>query len=104
MVKEAEILGNRAIEKARAQVQKIRSEIVDLRNQRDIFVAKFQALTQAQSDFLEQLRFTDADVVEESMEERSSAPAAQSSAPADGEAEQTDSESKPSSKEDPGEG
>ena len=69
MVKEAEILGNRAIEKARSQVQKIRSEIVDLRNQRDLFVAKFQALTQAQLDFLEQLRFTDADVVEEPMED-----------------------------------
>ena len=96
MVKEAEILGNRAIEKARAQVQKIRSEIVDLRNQRDLFVAKFQALTQAQSDFLGQLKFTDADVVEEPMEERASAPAAQNASRDDGKNERTESESEPS--------
>ncbi len=99
MVKEAEILGNRAIEKARAQVQSIRSEIVDLRNQRDLFVAKFQALTQAQSDFLEQLRFTDADVVEEPMEGRASGPAVQGAPQV--EDEQMESESEPSSKEVP---
>lgn len=87
MVKEAEILGNRAIEKARAQVQKIRSEIVDLRNQRDLFVAKFQALTQAQADFLEQLRFTDADVVEELVDERAPPPVAPNAQQVEGEAE-----------------
>ncbi len=68
MVKEAEILGNRAVEKARVQVQTIRSEIVDLKNQRDMFVARFQALVQAQSNFLAQLSFADADVVKESVE------------------------------------
>jgi len=65
IVKEAEILGNRAIEKAREHVHIIRSEIVDLKNQRDLFVARFQALVQAQADFLAQLSFTDPDVVKE---------------------------------------
>ncbi len=68
IVKEAEVLGNRAVEKARVQIQTIRSEIVVLKNQRDMFVARFQALVQAQSDFLAQLSFTDADVVKESVE------------------------------------
>ncbi|MDA0746567.1 MAG: DivIVA domain-containing protein [bacterium] len=69
VVKEAEILANRAVEKARVQVQTIRSEIVDLKNQRDMFVARFQALVQAQADFLAQLEFTDADVIQEQLEE-----------------------------------
>ncbi len=65
IVKEAEILANRAIEKARSQVRAVRSDIVDLKNQRDMFVARFQALVQAQGDFLAQLTFTDADVIQE---------------------------------------
>ena len=69
IVKEAEILGNRAVEKARAQVRAVRSDIVDLKNQRDMFLARFQALVQAQSDFLAQLSFTDADVIKEEIEE-----------------------------------
>ncbi|MCZ6634096.1 MAG: DivIVA domain-containing protein [bacterium] len=69
IVKEAEIRSNRAIEKARAQVHTIRAEIVDLKNQRDMFVAKFNALVQAQGDFLAQLQFSDPDVVQESMPE-----------------------------------
>ena len=67
LVKEAEIRGNRAIEKARSHVHTIRAEIVDLKNQRDMFVSKFQALVQAQGDFLAQLRFTDPDVVQEAV-------------------------------------
>lgn len=67
IVKEAEIRGNRAIEKARAHVHTIRAEIVDLKNQRDMFVAKFQALVQAQDDFLAQLKFIDPDVVQEAV-------------------------------------
>ncbi len=43
----------------------VRSDIVDLKNQRDMFVARFQALVQAQGDFLAQLTFTDADVIQE---------------------------------------
>jgi cell division initiation protein len=69
MLKEAELLANRAIEKARTQVQTIRSEVIELRNQRDLFLARFQALTQAQADFLAQLEFTDTDVVQETIEE-----------------------------------
>ena len=69
MVKEAELLANRAIEKARSQVHTIRAEVVELRNQRDLFVARFQALTQAQTDFLAQLEFTDTNVVQEALED-----------------------------------
>lgn len=68
IVKDSEIRGNRAIEKARAQVHTIRAEIVDLKNQRDMFVSKFQALVQAQGDFLGQLKFTDPDVVQETVQ------------------------------------
>ena len=68
IVKEAEILANQAVEKARTQVRAIRTDIVDLKNQRDMFVAKFQALVQAQGDFLAQLTFTDADVIKEEIQ------------------------------------
>lgn len=67
VVKDAEIRGNRAIEKARMHVHDIRAEIVDLKNQRDLFVSRFQALVQAQGDFLVQLQFSDPDVVQESV-------------------------------------
>ncbi len=69
IVKDAEIRGNRAIEKARVHVHDIRAEIVDLKNQRDLFLARFQALVQAQADFLMQLKFSDPDVVQESVPE-----------------------------------
>ena len=69
IVKEAEILGNRAIEKARSRVQTIRSEIVNLKNRRDLFVSKFQALLQAQSDFLSRLSLTEPEVVKESIDD-----------------------------------
>jgi cell division initiation protein len=69
IVKEAEILANRAVEKARAQVRAIRADIVGLKNQRDMFVARFQALVQAQGDFLAQLSFADGDVIKEELEE-----------------------------------
>jgi len=69
IVKEAEILANRAVEKARVQVRAIRSDIVDLKNQRDMFLMKFQALVQAQGDFLAQLSFTDADVIKEEIQD-----------------------------------
>ncbi len=69
MVKEAEIFGNRAIEKARTQVEVIRREVVDLRNRRDLFVAKLRALVQAHSDFLSQFSFRDGDAVNASADE-----------------------------------
>ena len=65
IVKEAEIRSNRAIEKARVQVHEIRTEIVELQNQRDMFLSRFKALVQAQTDFLEQLEITTFDVVQE---------------------------------------
>ena len=68
IVKESEIRGNRAIEKARQQVQAIRNEIVDLKNQRDQFATRLQALIQAQSDHLAQLSFIDPPVVDEGLE------------------------------------
>ena len=69
MVKEAEIFGNRAIEKARAQVEVIRREVVDLRNRRDMFVAKLRALVEAHSDFLSQFSFRDGEPVSPSEDE-----------------------------------
>lgn len=68
IVKESEISANRAVEQARDQVRKIRSEIVDLKNQRDLFVAKVQALVAAQSDFLSGLELSDPDVISEQSE------------------------------------
>ena len=53
----------------------IRTEIIDLKNQRDMFVSKFQALVQAQADFLAQLQFTDPDVVQEVVSESEGAEA-----------------------------
>lgn len=55
IVKEAEALGNRAVEKARSFVRQMRSELVNLKSRRDMFIARFQSLLQAQSDFLAQL-------------------------------------------------
>ncbi len=69
IVKEADISGNRAIEKARNHVQMIRNEIVELKNQRDQFTARLQALIQAQQDCLAQLTFSDPPVVEELVDE-----------------------------------
>lgn len=65
VVKEAEIRSNRAIEKARTQVHDIRTEIVELQNQRDMFLSRFKALVQVQTDFLNQLEVTTFDVVQE---------------------------------------
>lgn len=68
IVKESEIRGNRAVEKARQYVQQIRSEIINLKNQRDQFITRLQALIQAQSDYLEQLSFLEGPVVDEGLE------------------------------------
>lgn len=65
IIKEADIRGNRAIEKARNHVQMIRNEIVELKNQRDQFATRLQVLVQTQNDYLSQLTFTDPPVVEE---------------------------------------
>lgn len=65
VVKEAEIRSNRAIEKARTQVHDIRTDIVELQNQRDMFLSRFKALVQVQTDFLNQLEVTTFDVVQE---------------------------------------
>lgn len=69
IVKEAEITANRSVERARSLVRDIRSEIVDLKNQRDLFVAKIQALVTAQADFLGNLELTDPDAISEVEEE-----------------------------------
>lgn len=69
IVKEAEIRANRAIEEARAHVREIRSEIVELKNQRDLFVARIQALVNAQSAFLDTLQLSDPDAISEMTEE-----------------------------------
>lgn len=65
IIKEADIRGNRAIEKARNHVQMIRNEIVELKNQRDQFATRIQVLVQSQHDYLAQLTFSDPPVVEE---------------------------------------
>ncbi len=69
IVKEAEIRSNRAIEKARTQVHDIRTEIVELQNQRDMFLSRFKALVQVQTDFLDQLKVATFDVVQEDIPE-----------------------------------
>lgn len=69
IVKEAEIRSNRAIEKARTQVHDIRTEIVELQNQRDMFLSNFKALVQIQTDFLDQFQMTTSDVVQEDIPE-----------------------------------
>ena len=63
IVKEAEALGNRAVEKARSHVRQMRNEIVNLISHRDMFVARYRSLVQAQSDFLAQLSQDDDDDV-----------------------------------------
>ncbi|HAA75902.1 TPA: septum formation initiator [Candidatus Latescibacteria bacterium] len=69
IIKEADIRGNRAIEKARNHVQMIRNEIVELKNQRDQFATRLGALIQLQQDYLTQLEFSDPPVVEELVDE-----------------------------------
>ncbi len=69
IMKEADIRGNRAIEKARNHVQMIRNEIVELKNQRDQFASRLGTLIQSQGDYLAQLAFTDPPVVEELVDE-----------------------------------
>jgi len=85
IVREAEIRGNRAIEKARSHVQSIRAEIVDLKNKRDMFLARFRALVQSQGDFLAQLSLSDPEVVKES----DSGAADASGSPSDGDGQQS---------------
>lgn len=67
IVSEAEVCGNKAIEKARTFVHSIRSEILDLKNQRDFFLSQLRTLVRVQSDFLAQISFTDPDVVKASI-------------------------------------
>lgn len=67
IVKEAEIRSNRAIEKARVQVNELRTEIMQLQNQRDMFTSKFKTLVQIQTDFLDQLEMPTFDVVQENI-------------------------------------
>ena len=69
IIKEADIRGNRAVEKSRNHVQMIRNEIVELKNQRDQFATRLQVLVQTQHDYLAQLTFTDPPVVEELVDE-----------------------------------
>lgn len=65
ILKESEINANRAVEKARSHVSAIRAEIVDLKNQRDLFVSKINALVAAQAEFMDALELGDPDVVSE---------------------------------------
>ncbi len=67
IVKEAEIRSSRAIEKARTQMQEIRTELVELQNQRDMFLSKFKALVQVQTDFLDQFQMTPFNVVKDNI-------------------------------------
>ena len=69
IIRESEVRANSAVEDARIQVREIRSEIVDLKNQRDLFVAKIQALVTAQSDFLDSLELSNPDAISELVEE-----------------------------------
>jgi cell division initiation protein len=65
IVKEAKALGNRAVEKARSHVRQMRNELVNLKSRRDMFIARFQSLLQAQSDFLVQLSGDEFDGVDD---------------------------------------
>ncbi len=57
IVKEAEIVAERAIEQARGQVSRIKAEIVSLKTQRDTFLARLKGIIEAQAEFLKDLRF-----------------------------------------------
>lgn len=70
IVKEAEIVAERAIEQARGQVSRIKAEIASLKTQRDTFLARFKGLLEGQAEFLKDLRF---DEPRESRGERSAA-------------------------------
>lgn len=67
IVKEAEIVAERAIEQARGQVSRIKAEIVSLKTQRDTFLARLKGIMEAQAEFLKDLRF------DESRESRAAA-------------------------------
>lgn len=64
IVNEAEALANRAVDKARTQVRQMRNEMVNLKTRRDMFVARFQSLLQAHSEFLAQLSDDELDGVD----------------------------------------
>ena len=57
VIKEAEIVAERAIEQARGQVSRIKAEIVSLKTQRDTFLARFKGILEGQQEFLKDLRF-----------------------------------------------
>lgn len=57
IIKEAEIVAERAIEQARGQVGRIKAEIATLRTQRDTFLARFKGLLEGQHELLKDLRF-----------------------------------------------
>lgn len=57
IIKEAEIVAERAIEQARGQVGRIKAEIATLKTQRDTFLARFKGLLEGQVEFLRDLRF-----------------------------------------------
>jgi len=67
IIKEAEIVAERAIEQARGQVGRIKAEIATLKTQRDTFLARFKGLLEGQAEFFRDLRF------EESRESRTEA-------------------------------
>jgi cell division initiation protein len=57
IIKEAEIVAERAIEQARGQVGRIKAEIATLKTHRDTFLAQFKGLLEGQAEFLRDLRF-----------------------------------------------
>ena len=69
IVKEAEIVAERAIEQARGQVSRIRAEIATLKTQRDTFFVRFKGLLEGQTELLKDVHF---DEVREGMADWSS--------------------------------
>lgn len=59
VIKEAEIVAERAIEQARGHVGRIKAEIATLKTQRDTFLARFKGLLEGQNELFKDLRFDD---------------------------------------------
>ncbi len=56
IIKEAQIVAERAIEQARGQVGRIKAEFASLKSQRDTFIARFKGLLEAQTELLKGIR------------------------------------------------
>ena len=60
IIKEAQIVAERAIEQARGQVGRIKAEFASLKSQRDTFIARFKGLLEAQTELLKGIRTDEA--------------------------------------------